>query len=254
MDEYGTYARFYDLDFGDQDDDLVMIEQFASRCGPPILELACGTGRVLLPLAQQGYEVSGVDVSPAMLAIARRKVAAAGLANRVVLVEQDMRDLELGRRFNLAFVAANSFMHLADTDDQLVALCSIREHLNPGGLLLLDLFNPDFNRLLEPPGQVTLDKVMTDPDTGYRLMKYRTQKTDLAKQTVYATFIVDEVDGEGQVRRTLFPFSMRYLFRGEVELLLRHSGFKIEAIYGSYELDEFSSDSDKMIAVARCPA
>jgi SAM-dependent methyltransferase len=253
MDDYDIYARFYDLDFANLDDDLLMIEQFATRCGSPILELACGTGRVLLPLARQGYEVTGVDVSPAMLAIARRQVAATGLDDRVTLVEQDMRHLDLGRRFKLAFVAVNSFMHLPDTDDQLATLCHIRQHLEPGGLLLLDLFNPDLGRLLEPPGQVILDKVMTDPDSGHRLMKYRTQKVDLAQQTIYTTYIIDELDDEGQVRRILFPFSTRYLFRGELELLLRHTGFKIEAIYGSYDLDEFSGDSAKMIAVARCP-
>jgi SAM-dependent methyltransferase len=253
MDDYDNYARFYDLDFADLDDDLTMIEQFAARCGSPILELACGTGRVLLPLARQGYEVTGVDISPAMLAVARRRIAAEGLSDRVTLVQQDMCHLDLGRRFKLAFVAINSFMHLPDTDDQLAALCHIRQHLEPGGLLLLDLFNPDLGRLLEPPGQLTLDKVIADPSSGHRLMKYRTQQVDLARQTIYATFIIDDLDDEGQVRRTLFPFIMRYLFRAELELLLRYTGFKIEAIYGSYELDEFSGDSAKMIAVARCP-
>jgi SAM-dependent methyltransferase len=253
MDDYDVYARFYDLDFGDTSDDLLMLEQFASRCGSPILELACGTGRVLIPLAQRGYRVTGVDVSPAMLAIARGKVAAAGLADRVTLLEQDMRALELEERFSMAFVAVNSFMHLPDTDDQLIALCSIREHLVPGGLLVLDLFQPDLNRLLEPRGQVTLDKMFTDPETGHRVMRYRTQETDLSKQTIHTTYIVDEVDSEGAVRRTLFPFSVRYLYPAELKLLLRHAGFKIEAIYGSYDLDEFDGDSQKMIAVARCP-
>jgi len=70
MDDYSTYARFYDLDHGSLDADLVMIEQYAALCGSPILELACGTGRALLPLARQGYQVTGVDISPAMLAIA----------------------------------------------------------------------------------------------------------------------------------------------------------------------------------------
>jgi SAM-dependent methyltransferase len=253
MDDYDIYARFYDLDLADLDDDLLMIGQFAARAGSPILELACGTGRVLIPLARQGYRVTGVDVSPAMLAVARAKVAAEGLGDRVTLVEQDMRDLELDERFSMAFVAVNSFMHLPETDAQLAALCAIREHLVPGGLLVLDLFHPDLTRLLEPRGQVTLDKVFTDPRTGHRLMRYSTKETDLGNQTIRTTFIVDELDEGGSVQRTLFPFSMRYLFRAELELLLRHAGFKIEAVYGSYDLDEFTSDSEKMIAVARCP-
>ena len=76
MTDYDIYARFYDLDHGDLDADLFMIQQLAARSGSPILELACGTGRVLLPLARQGYQVTGVDLSAAMLDVARRKAAA----------------------------------------------------------------------------------------------------------------------------------------------------------------------------------
>ena len=253
MDNFDLYARFYDLDFGDRDDDLLLIQEFAARCGPPILELACGTGRALLPLARAGYQVTGVDLSAAMLEIARHKVAAAGLADRVTLVQQDMRQLALEGRFSLAFITFNSFAHLLTTDDQLAALTRIRAHLHPGGLLLLDLFNPDLVLLLEARGQVVLDRVMTDPDTGHRLIRFHTQTVDLGRQILHVTFIVDEVDGQGGVRRTLFPFSMRYLFRGELELLLRHAGFELEALYGSYDLEEFSGESERMIAVARQP-
>jgi SAM-dependent methyltransferase len=251
VDQYDIYARFYDLDFGEADADLLMYQQFASRCGSPILELGCGTGRVLLPLARQGYQITGVDLSLPMLEVARRKVAAEDLTERVTLLQQDMRELELGGRFNLAFAAINSFMHLLNTDDQLTALAHIRHHLAPSGVLLLDLFNPDLSRLLETRGQVGLAKVMTDPDTGHRLMRFHSDKVDLGQQTIHVTFVIDDLDAEGRVQRTLFPFSIRYLYRFELELLLRHAGFEVEAIYGSYDLEEFSSDSPKMIAVAR---
>jgi hypothetical protein len=164
-----------------------------------------------------------------------------------------MRELDLDGRFNLAFAAVNSFMHMLTTEDQLAALARIRRHLNPGGLLLLDLFHPNLNLLLDAHRQVEWEKTMTDPETGHRLMRFHTRAVDLAQQTIQVTFIVDEVDGEGSVRRTLFPFSLRYLFRYELELLLRHAGFEVEGIYGSYDLEEFDSDSPKMIAVARKP-
>jgi SAM-dependent methyltransferase len=251
---YDVYARLYDLDFGENDDDMLMLQQFAARCGSPILELGCGTGRALVPLARQGYQITGVDISPAMLDIARHKIEVEGLANCVRLVEQDMRELDLGIRHNLAFSAINSFMHMLTLEDQLAALSSIRSHLNPGGLLVLDLFNPDLNRLLSCRGQLELVKVMTDPNTGHELMRFITDSADLGKQRIRATFIVDRVDNEGQVNRTRFAFTIRYLFRNELELLLRHAGFEVEAIYGSYDLDEYSGDSPKMIAVARRPA
>ena len=253
MSLYDVYARFYDLDFGEAEADLSMLQQFAVRCGSPILELGCGTGRVLLPLVRQGYQVTGIDASPAMLDIARHKVAAEDLAGRATLVQQEMLELDLGGRFNLAFAAINTFMHLTATDDQLAALARIYRHLNPGGLLVLDLFNPDLGRLLDLRGQMTLEKVMTDPKTGHRIVRFHTDKADLGQQIIDVTFMVDEIDLQGHVQRTLFPFSIRYLFRYELELLLRHAGFEIEAIYGSYDLEEFSGDSAKMIAVARRP-
>lgn len=253
MEQFDLYARFYDLDYAEFDDDLHMIQQFAARCGSPVLELGCGTGRLLLPLARSGYQVTGIDGSAAMLEIARRKVAAVRLEDQVTLLQQDMREMDLPGRFNLAFAAVNTFLHMMTAGEQLVALAEIRQYLNPGGLLLLDLFNPDLDRLLDSNGQVVLDKVMTDPDTGHQVMKFRTQRADQGCQTIHITLMMDEVDGEGRVQRTLFPFSLRYLFRAELELLLRHAGFEVEAIYGSYDLDEFSGDSDKMIAVARLP-
>ncbi len=253
MSQYDIYARFYDLDFGEAEADLPMLQQFAVRCGSPILELGCGTGRVLLPLVRQGYQVTGIDASPAMLDVARRKLAAEKLTARATLVQQEMLELDVDGRFNLAFAAINTFMHLATTDDQLAALDRIYQHLNPGGLLVLDLFNPDLGRLLDLRGQVTLEKVMADPDTGHRLMRFHADKADLGQQTIHVTFMVDEIDPEGRVQRTLFPFSIRYLFRYELELLLRYAGFEVEAIYGSYDLEEFSGDSEKMIAVARRP-
>ena len=251
MDHFGSYARFYDLDYAGHDADLSMYLQFAARCHSPILELGCGTGRLLVPLARKGYTITGVDVSPAMLERARRYVYAAGVDERVTLLEQDMRSLELEGGFGLAIAATNTFMHLLTTDDQLGALASIRRVLSPGALLILDVLNPDLGRLLEPGGQLLLDKVMTDPQTGHSLLEMQTQTVDLAQQTVHVTLIVDEIGDDASVRRTLFPFSLRYMFRSELELLLRCAGYRLEAIYGSYDLDDYTADSEIMLAVAR---
>ena len=250
-DLFESYARFYDLDYAGFDADLAMIQQFAARCGSPILELGCGTGRLLVPLAQQGYRLTGVDASRAMLDRARQKLSSGDLAERVSLVQQDLRRLELTERFQFAFAAVNSFLHLATRADQEEVLLRIRRHLVPGGLVLLDLFNPDPGRLLDARGQVILEKVMDDPETGHRLMKFYTNSADPEQQTVHVTVFVDEVDGEGQLQRTLFPYTLRYLYRSELELLLQQAGFEVEALYGSYELDEFGGDSDKLIAVVR---
>ena len=253
IDDFDIYARFYDPDLGDLDADLQMYQQFAARCDSPILELGCGTGRILVPLACLGYRITGIDASAAMLEKAQEKVVAEDLGDRVTLMVQEMGALELEERFNMAFAALNSFAHLHTTDDQLATLARIRRHLNPGGLLVLDMFNPDMGRLLDIRGQVALAKVVDEPGTDRRMMRFYTEEVDLGRQIIHTTYIVDEIDAEGQVKRTLFPFSLRYVFRYELELLLRHAGFEIEAIYGSYDLDEFSGDSEKLIAVARRP-
>ena len=250
-DLFASYARFYDLDYAGFDADLEMIQQFAARCGSPILELGCGTGRLLVPLAQKGYRLVGVDASGAMLDLARQKLTAADLMGHVTLVEQDLRNLELKDRFRFAFAAVNTFLHLETRAAQAEVLACIHRHLVPGGLVLLDLFNPDPGRLLDATGQVILEKVMDDPQTGHRLMKFSSDRSDLEEQTVHVTIFVDEVDGEGEVLRTLFPYSLRYLHRSELELLLQQAGFEVEALYGSYELDKFGGDSDKLIVVAR---
>jgi ubiquinone/menaquinone biosynthesis C-methylase UbiE len=251
MEHFDRYATFFDLDYQHVDADLHMITSFAERCGSPVLELGCGTGRVLLPLAQAGFRVTGIDVSPAMLDEARRKAAAAGVEDRVTLVEQDMRGLAIDERFHLAFAVINSFAHLLTLDEQLDCLVRVHEHLHPGGLVVLDLLNPDLGRLLEANGQVALEKVITDPQTGCQLMKFYSAQVDLRQQTLHVIVYMDEVDDEGRVRRSLLPYSMRYLFPGELEMLLRHAGFQIEALYGSYDLDEFTAESERMIAVAQ---
>jgi len=251
MSEFDVFARFYDADYGDFQDDSLLYRGFAERTGGPLLELACGTGRLLVPLAQAGYEITGVDVSPALLSLARRKIEAAGLQQRVTLVEADMSDFRLDRRFRLAFVAINSFMHLLTTEDQLRALRCWREHLTPEGFLILDLFHPHPQELLEADGRLVVNRQWKDPQTGAMVIKQCSRTLNLARQTLEVTFVYDEIFPDGRSRRTVAPFRMRYLHRFEMELLLRLAGYELEQLYGSYELDPFRSDSERMIFVAR---
>ena len=244
-----AFARYYDVDAGQETADIPLYVAFARRTGGPILEVACGTGRVLLPLAQAGFDVVGLDISPAMLALARQKVDAAGLQGKVGLVEADARGFHLGERFNLAFVALNSFTHFLTEEDQERTLRCIHEHLVPGGLLILDLPNPEPALLGEAGGQVVHEWTRPAPQTGHQLLKFRTQRVDTASQLVDLTFIYDEVAPDGQLRRTAIPFTLRYFHRREMELLLDRCGFAVDAIYGSYELDAYRADSLKMIFV-----
>src|SRR3954471_22306929 len=104
-DDYDVIAPFYDREHAHFSEDLDLYRNFAEACGGKILELACGSGRVLLPLAHEGYTLTGVDTSDAMLNIARQRLQEEGLIARCTLVQQDMSALQLNQKFRLAFIA-----------------------------------------------------------------------------------------------------------------------------------------------------
>ena len=254
-DEYDRFAPFYDLEFADFADDLPLLRAFAAHSGGTILELGCGSGRALVPLAEDGYAVTGVDRSPAMLALARAAADRAGVAGGVTLVEDDIRSLDrLGdARFGLAFSAINSFLHLETQAEQLAALGAVARHLRPGGLLVLDLFPPHPDILNEYDGRMLHAGTYRDPQTDERIDKFSTSALDSAEQRIETIFFYDRLRADGTVERTAAPFTFRYLGRYELQLLLERVGFGEIACYGSYDLDPFTAASDRLIAVATWP-
>jgi len=244
-------VRFYDLDEGRFTEDLGLYVGLAERWGGPILELGCGTGRVLAALAAAGYHVVGLDRSEAMLAAARERLARRGLLAQARLVPGDMRHFALEERFAWAFCAMNSLMHLTSLEDQLATLEAAHRHLRPGGYLVLDLTNPDPGWLLEPGEKIVRVGVLEDPETGTVVVRQVLQRADPLRQVLDLVYIYDEVDPEGRVRRVLLPLRLRYLFPAEARLLLERAGFAVEAVYGSYEMEPFDATGDRMIFVCR---
>lgn len=249
---YDAFAHFYDLEYRAVSDDFDFYRQFAERCGSPVLELGCGTGRIVTHLARNGLRVTGIDSSPAMLDIARRYVAAdPRLARRVHLVEADLRTFDLPRRFRLAICAINSFMHLMTGQDQSACLQRVHHHLAPEGMLIVDLFNPDLALLLEGGGRLMLERVLLDPAGPRMVTKMVSAWVDRAQQINHVTYLYDELAEGGQVRRTVAAISQRYLYRYEMQQLLERNGFAVEHIYGTYDLDNYEPESMKMLFVAR---
>jgi SAM-dependent methyltransferase len=245
-------AKYYDLLFGSFDEDWLMWQTLTESVEGPILEVGCGTGRLLLPLAQAGHKLSGIDLSPLALEAAQAKIKATGLTKKVSLQLADMRHFELAQKnFALAFIPLNTFMHCHTLEDQLSTLQAIHRHLQPDGKLIIDLFYPDPTLLAEADGRLYFEADMVDELTGRTVQWYWRHEIDLANQMRHLTYILDEIDAEGLVRRAQIPFSLRFIYRYELELLLRASGFTVDTIYGSYELEPFTSHSPKMIVVAR---
>ena len=249
MNAFDAFARYYDADYGDFSDDLPFYRELARRIGGPVIELMCGSGRVLGPLARTGLTVTGVDVSPELLMAARRNLDRAGGAAHATLAIGDVRAPLPGGPYALAIIALNSLMHLETSDDQLAALRNVHAVLGEGGILALDLFNPDPRELLRHNGELVLDKTFTLAN-GTPVQKFVAQSVDMAAQIASVTFLYDELI-DRVVRRTTLAFAMRWLYRYELEHLLARCGFAVEALYGSYDLDDYDSASPLMLTVAR---
>lgn len=251
---FDRFARFYDEDYRHYNDDVEAIVHLAQEMDGPVLELGCGTGRLLLPLTVAGLPLTGVDISPALLEQARAKLATAAHSDAVTLVQADLRALALEQRdFAFAFCTSNTLMHLADANAQLAVLERAAAHLRPGGLLMLDLFQPDVARLLEVQGVMEMADQWTRDD-GTEVIKWSVRSVDLAEQLQETLFIYEEIAPDGNVRRTNCPFTLRFLWRNEAELMLRLAGFKVEAVWGDFEGAPYNSQSEHLILLATKPA
>lgn len=247
---FDRFARFYDEDYRHYADDIEAIVHLAQEMDGPVLELGCGTGRLLLPLVATGLPLTGVDISPALLEQARAKLATIPQGDQVTLIEADLRGVELARRdFAFAFCTSNTLMHLADPDDQMAVLERAAAHLRPGGLLLIDLFHPDVARLVEAHGLMELADQWMRED-GTEVIKWSVRTVDWAEQLQETLFIYEEIAPDGSVRRTRCPFTLRFLWRSEAELMLRLAGFQVEAVWGDFEGTPYDSQSEHLILLA----
>src|SRR5438094_2085987 len=238
-------AELYELDYRDLSHDLDFYRAMAKRTGGPILELASGTGRVAIPLAQDGHRVIGLDASAAQLDLARRKAKDAKV--EVDLVLGDMREFALAEPFRLIIVPFNSFL-LLSYDDRFAALARAREHLTSDGVFVLDVFQPDPERIAAQQGAVVQEWSRVDA-SGKTVVKSSSSIADVDGMTF--TNIYDELDGAGRLRRYVRTGRLHYLYRRELELLLAATGFTVDAVYGSYCLEPVDARSPRLIAVAK---
>lgn len=246
---FDALAAYYDWEHAGYDADIPLYLDFARRTGGPILEIACGTGRLMAPLLELGERVVGIDSSAPMLERARLALGRAGLLGRAALHLADVRQLDLAERFQLAVFGLDSFGLLLTIGDQLAALRRIAHHLVPGGLLVLDLSNGN-GRGAEPPDELVLQHHGVDPGSGRPLSKWTARSTDHAEQVDRYTYFYDLVAEDGTVRRAVTRLDLRYFGRFELELLLERADFVPEAFYGSYDLAAYEAGCERLIAVA----
>ena len=256
-DDYADVAELYDyvVPYATRGDVEFFVEAARSAKGP-VLEVGCGTGRVLIPTARAGLTIVGLDMSSAMLQRCAAKLEGEpdDVRSRVELVEGDMRAFDLNRRFALTTIPFRPFQHLVTVDDQLACLACIRRHLEPGGRLILDLFNPSLDYLVNRPvGELLPEGPPVDLPDGRRLERhFRITAQDRFTQVNDIELIYDVTESDGRKRRALHTFRMRYLFRYEAEHLLVRSGFVVEHVYAGYDRSLYGSTyPGELIFVAR---
>ncbi|HEY2596523.1 MAG TPA: class I SAM-dependent methyltransferase [Chloroflexota bacterium] len=245
---WDRFARLYDWEHDRYLVDLDIHVGFARRFGGPVLELACGTGRLIAPLVRAGFQVTGVDSSVAMLERARRRLAVQGL--EATLVQGSLESLYLDGRFRTIIIGLDSFGLLLRREDQLAALRAARAHASHDGRLVLDVANGNLRGSNEPAEELIHDLTLPDPETGRPITKFVLRRPRPAEQVDELMFFYDEQDERAFLRRSMVELKLRWFTRFELELLLQTAGWRVDEVYGNYELDEFGPDSDRLVVVA----
>lgn len=249
---YDRLAQFYEWEHFRFQDDFPLYFGFAQAADGAILDAACGTGRVAIPLAEAGYLVTGVDSSTEMLSIARAKAEKSARGVGVQFVQADIRTVDLGRQYGMALIALSSFQHMLTVNDQRRALERLNAHLKEGGLLVIDLINPSPEWISAGDGALVHQRTAPYPDSDGRdqLSKYVARVSDFGTQKDHLMLVYDLVSPDGTLRRYNAQMELRFIFRYEAELLLEESGFRLRGVFGDYNLEEYQASSPRLILVA----
>ncbi len=246
---FERFPRLYDWEHDPFQDDVETYIALARRFGGPVLELACGTGRILGPLARAGFDCTGVDSSPAMLARARQRLARDGLDAR--LEQQDLRTMKLAGRYRTLLFPLDGLALLLTRRDQIDCLRAARLAVSHDGRLVLDVSNGNLRGGSEPPEEVFHHLTAPDPDTGRPVTKWVVRRPNSAEQLDDLTFYYDEQRDDGCLTRTLVDLRLRWFTRFELEFLLEASGWESDELYGGYDLEPYGPSSDRLLLVAR---
>lgn len=255
---YGVSARYYDAIYADewQRDGAFYLELAAGLPGP-VLELGCGTGRILLPLARAGHKVAGLDSSRAMLSQLRAKLAAEPreVRERVELFEGDMAELSLPGRFGLITTPFRAFMHVLEPEAQRRCLRAIADRLAPEGRFVYNAFLPnlDYIVLAKQVGRAwQMDHECVDQATGRVLRRYYQLQPDPFRQVHELWFRYEEYDRFGKfLGAEVERMELRWQYRLEAEYLLELCGLQVEAAYGDYDKSPLQSGARELIYVCK---
>lgn len=249
---WATTAEYYDLFHADRLEDIEFWKSTASRTSGPVLEIACGTGRVGIEIARQGQELYGIDQSEDVLNIFCRKLATEpeSVQKRVHLSQGDMRTFDLKRKFPFAMIPFRPLQHMLTLEDQLAALRNARRHLIVGGTLGFDVFFPNYKALEQPDGIEKFEREWTDSQGRDVRRFFLRHKVDKLNQVIYASFIFRTYVGENLISEETSPINMSYYTYPHLQLLLHLSGLELVEEYGAFDHSPITS-LQEMILLAR---
>ncbi len=251
MIDYDSLEEFrdpqtYDLVDEGYYEDYPLTEQWARSLGGPLLDLACGTGRMALRMAAQGYQVTGVDITPEMIARARQKAAKQSIS--IDWVVADARTFHLQKQFPFIYMLENVFQFFLTREDQEALLARVREHLLPEGCFLFETRNPSPRNLLEvrhpEPQQYTT------PDGGQLVTTEELHYDPMTQIQHYTRYLKFLHPGGQQEEKTLHT-ALRYVFPQEMEALLYYNGLQIRSYYGNWQQEPLTATSRSMIYVCQ---
>lgn len=241
MNQYDSFmAAIYDGYFIGVTGDTRFYVEEAVRSGDPVLELGCGTGRITLAIAEAGITVTGLDISPEMLASARLKQAglASDCRSRIKFVDGDMRNYQLRQHFSFICIPYRTFMHMLTPQDQVEVLLNVRRHLTPGGLLAFNIYDPSRELSVDKAVAETLryDTTFIHPSTGRHIAAWYTRHIDVVSQLIHQRMKFDELERDWKVTATYYSTLMlRYSHRYEIHYLLEMCGFEVVDLFGDFD-------------------
>lgn len=254
-DNAAALARLYDLDLSSAPGDLDLYLALAARTEGPIVELGVGTGRIAVPLAEAGHRVTGVDLDSAMLDRARVRAAAAGegTAERIRLVRGDLFAARLpdAGSFGLAILALNAILLLGGPREQRRAIGVLAELLAPGGIAVVDAWQPLAEDLVRFDGRLSLEWLRRDAESGRDIAKLATAWYDGATRAVTLTTIFDEAAPGGAPARWTRVDALHLVSADELRSHAEDAGLIVEVVAGDYDLTPLGPGDDRAILVAR---